>query len=68
MLLRLCLVVLVLGILKLVNGDFLIDQRFRDRNRIEPPPDQFYKTFYDKSYYLQGLQRPVYQVYIKHYF
>ena len=46
----------------LAKADFLIDQRFKEENRIHPPVDPFFNTFYDKSYYLYGSQRPVYHV------
>ena len=47
----------------LSNGDdFLIDQRFKEQNKIKPPPNPFFNTFYDKSYYLTGSQRPIYHV------
>lgn len=45
-----------------VEADFLIDQRFKEENKIRPPPNPFFNTFYDKSYYLTGAQRPVYNV------
>jgi hypothetical protein len=43
-------------------GEFMIDQRLREQNRLYPPPDPFFNTFYDKSYYLYGSQKPVYHV------
>lgn len=52
----------LMSCMQLARADYLIDQRYRDKNRIHPPPDQFYKTFYDKSYYLPGSQKPVYNV------
>jgi hypothetical protein len=41
---------------------FLIDQRFKEQQKILPPPNPFFNTFYDKSYYLTGAQKPVYHV------
>jgi TATA-binding protein-associated factor Taf7 len=46
----------------LVKCDFLIDQRMREEQRIRPPNDPFFNTFYDKSYYYSGIQRPIYHV------
>ncbi len=42
--------------------DFIIDQRFKEEHKLRPPPNPFFNTFYDKSYYLLGSQRPVYHV------
>lgn len=59
----LSVLVVLLGLLDFVNNQsFLIDQRYRDKNRLQPPEDQFFKTFYDKSYYIPGSQKPVYNV------
>ncbi|RNA09672.1 neuroligin- X-linked-like, partial [Brachionus plicatilis] len=46
----------------LINCDFLLDQRLRDKLRPELPPDPFINSFYDKSYYLTGSLRPIYNV------
>jgi hypothetical protein len=46
----------------LIDADFLIDQRLKEQNRLHPPADPFFQTFYDKSYYLYGSLRPVYHV------
>jgi hypothetical protein len=62
---KLTSLVLVVNLLYLsipVEADFLIDQRFKEENKIRPPPNPFFNTFYDKSYYLTGAQRPVYNV------
>jgi len=59
------LVLVVIVLLNLgirVQADFLIDQRFKEENKIRPPANPFFNTFYDKSYYLTGAQRPVYNV------
>lgn len=45
-----------------VNSEVLIDQRLRDQQRLKPPPSPFFNTFYDKSYYIPGQQKPVYHV------
>jgi hypothetical protein len=52
----------LLSILSLTKADFLIDQRLKEQNRLHPPADPFFNTFYDKSYYLHGALRPVYHV------
>ena len=44
------------------EADFIIDQRFKEEHKLRPPPNPFFNTFYDKSYYLLGSQRPVYHV------
>ena len=46
------------------QSDFVIDQRFREenKNKFRPPPNPFFDTFYDKSYYQTGAQRPIYNV------
>lgn len=54
--------------ISLVSGEFLIDQRYRDKNRIDPPPDPFFKTLYDKSYNMQGAQKPIYNVMFGYFF
>lgn len=55
-------ILVLLGWFEICECQFLIDQRYRDKNRIDPPADQFFKTFYDKSYYIPGSQKPIYQV------
>ena len=44
------------------SGDFVIDQRLREQQKIYPPLNPFFHSFYDKSYYYQGIQRPIYHV------
>ena len=59
-----CILVNVLYVTN--QNDFVIDQRFREenKNKFRPPPNPFFDTFYDKSYYQTGAQRPIYNVII----
>ena len=52
------------------QDDFYIDQRFREeiKNKFRPPPNPFFDTYYDKSYYQTGAQRPIYNVNITNVF
>jgi hypothetical protein len=59
---KLLLLFYLLNIISNVNGDFLLEQKLREENRMRPPLNPFFNTFYDKSYYYQGIQQPVYHV------
>ena len=45
-----------------IKSDFLIDQRYKEKEKQNAPQNPFFNTFYDKSYYGTGAQRPVYNV------
>ena len=53
---------LLIALCNYASADFMIDQRYREHHKIYPPLDPFFNTFYDKSYYYTGIQRPVYHV------
>lgn len=53
---------ILLIVVEFSKCDFLIDQRLKEEIRQRPPPSPFLNTLYDKSFYYNGPQRPIYNV------
>ena len=45
-----------------VESDLLLESKLREELKQRPPPSPFFDTGFDKSYYFNGAQRPVYNV------
>ena len=58
-------IVLIILITKncIINSDLLLESKLREELKQRPPPSPFFDTGFDKSYYFNGAQRPVYNVY-----
>lgn len=46
----------------IVQCDLLLESKLREELKQRPPPSPFFDTGFDKSYYFNGAQRPVYKV------
>jgi len=53
----------LITLLGLVNCDLLLESKLREELKQRPPPSPFFDTGFDKSYYFNGAQRPVYNVF-----
>lgn len=57
------LIIIVLTKISVINSDLLLESKLREELKQRPPPSPFFDTGFDKSYYFNGAQRPVYNVY-----
>lgn len=46
-----------------IDCDLLLESKLREELKQRPPPSPFFDTGFDKSYYFNGAQRPVYDVF-----